>query len=106
MLMTACRVRLHSSFVDSDYLPKFGEKPEGWKASGKRVYRGLYRTATRHYINVDCNGASNIIRKVATTLGFDLGGVSRSAMFSPLRVRLWTLKNPRCLNNLSLVRIV
>jgi putative transposase len=26
-------------------LPTFGEKPEGWKESGQRVVRGLYRTA-------------------------------------------------------------
>jgi len=33
-----------ASFLDSDELPKFGEKTEGWKESGKRVNRGLYRS--------------------------------------------------------------
>ncbi len=30
-----------ASFLDSDLLPTFGEKPEGWQESGKRVKRGL-----------------------------------------------------------------
>lgn len=80
-----------ASFVDSDFLPTFGEKPEGWKESGKRVKRGLYRTANNWYINADCNGASNIIRKVATTLGLNLGGVGRGALTTPLRVRFWAI---------------
>jgi len=34
-----------ASFVDQDLLPKVGEKPEGWQASGKRTKRGIFRTA-------------------------------------------------------------
>lgn len=79
-----------ASFLDSDSLPTYGEKPEGWKALGKRVKRGLYRTGQNLYINADCNGAANIIRKVSITLGIDLCGVSRGALTTPLRVRLWT----------------
>lgn len=86
-----------ASSIDNDYLPTFGEKPEGWKASGKRVQRGLYRTAQNWYINADCNGAFNILRKVATTLGLNLGGVSRGALLTPLRSRLWTLQESPCL---------
>jgi putative transposase len=81
-----------ASFVDSDQLPKIGEKPEGWKESGKRVKRGLYRTANNQYINADCNGAANILRKVAATFGLNLNGVSRGALLTPLKVRLWTLQ--------------
>jgi len=85
-----------ASFVDSDFLPTIGAKPEGWKESGKRVKRGLYRTADNQYINADCNGAANILRKVATTLGLCLEGVSRGALLTPLKVRLWTLQeSPR-----------
>jgi transposase len=40
-----------------------------WKPSGRRVERGLYKTATGLLINADCNGAANIARKVATQLG-------------------------------------
>jgi len=78
-----------ASFLDGDSLPAHGEKPEGWQSSGKRVKRGLFRTAQNWYINADCNGAANILRKVSITLGLDLSGVSRGALTSPLRVRLW-----------------
>ncbi|MCI3281880.1 RNA-guided endonuclease TnpB family protein, partial [Synechococcus sp. PCC 6717] len=46
-----------ASFVDGDFLPTFGEKPDSWKSSGKRTKRGLFRTAQNWYINADCNGA-------------------------------------------------
>ncbi|MEG4597030.1 transposase [Microcoleus sp. F8_C2] len=81
-----------SSFLDSDELPKFGEKTEGWKESGKRVNRGLYRSKDGSKINADCNAAGNILRKVATTLGLCLKGVSRGGLISPLKVRIWTLQ--------------
>ncbi|MCV3214929.1 IS200/IS605 family accessory protein TnpB-related protein [Plectonema radiosum NIES-515] len=87
-----------SSFVDHDSLPTFGEKPvrasvsegEGWQASGKRVKRGLYRTAQGWLINADCNGAANIGRKVAMMLGLDLSGISRGDLSAPLRLKLWS----------------
>jgi len=79
-----------ASFLDSDLLPTFGEKPEGWQESGKRVKRGLYRSADGTKINADCNGAANILRKVAVKLGLDLSGISRGALIAPLRVRFWT----------------
>jgi putative transposase len=79
-----------ASFVDSDFLPTIGEKPEGWKESGRRVKRGLYRTGAKNwYINADCNGAANIIRKVATMLGLDLSGVGRGVLTAPLRISIW-----------------
>lgn len=80
-----------ASFLDGDSLPAHGEKPEGWKASGKRVKRGLYRTAQNWYVNADANGAANCIAKVAATLGLDLSGVSRGVLTSPSRVRLWAI---------------
>lgn len=79
-----------ASFVDNDFLPKFGEKLEGWKSSGKRTKRGLFRTALNWYINADCNGSANIIRKGSTTLGLDLSEVSRGALSTPLRLKLWS----------------
>lgn len=78
-----------ASFLDADSLPVYGEKPEGWKSSGKRVKRGLFRSAMNLYINADCNGAANIIRKVATKLELCLSGVSRGSLTSPLKVRFW-----------------
>ncbi|MFQ3618382.1 MAG: transposase [Cyanobacteriota bacterium] len=80
-----------ASFLDGDSLPAHGEKPVGWKSSGKRVKRGLFRTAQNWYINADCNGAANCIAKVAATLGLNLNGVSRGALTSPSRVRLWAI---------------
>ena len=80
-----------ASSLDNDSLPIFGEKPACWKPSGKRVKRGLYRTASNLYVNADCNGALNIIRKVAGTIGSDLIELSRGALTTPVRVRLWTL---------------
>jgi IS605 OrfB family transposase len=80
-----------ASFIDRDFLPAFGEKPEGWKESGKRVKRGLYRTAQGYLINADCNGAANMGRKnVAVMLGLDLSGISRGALSAPLKFKLWT----------------
>lgn len=78
-----------ASFVDQDELPVFGEKPEGWQATGRRTKRGLYRTAKNWYINADCNGAANILRKVSITLGLDLSGVSRGALTRPTRIYFW-----------------
>ncbi|NEO73177.1 transposase [Moorena sp. SIO3H5] len=86
-----------ASSLDNDSLPVFGEKPSDWKPSGKRVKRGLYRTASNLYVNADGNGALNIIRKVAGTIrqsrrfanGSDLIELSRGALTTPVRVRLW-----------------
>ena len=55
-----------ASFLDRDPLLvwKVGEKTKH-TFSGKRVKRGLYRAADGTLISADCNGSSNIIRKVA-----------------------------------------
>ena len=100
-----------SSFINDDFLPTFGEttpvggfpplktvansksddnKPERWKASGKRIKRGLYKTSCGFVCNSDCNGAANILRKVATTLKLNLSGVSRGSLSNPCRVLFWT----------------
>ena len=80
-----------ASFLDDDFLPTFGEKPERWEASGKRVNRGLYRSAVGKLINADANGAGNIIRKVATQLSLDLAKVSREVLMLPQRYQLSNL---------------
>jgi lycopene cyclase CruP len=78
-----------ASFIDQDELPTFGAKPEGWQESGKRVKRGLYRSKEGIRINADCNGAANILRKVAAKLRINLDGVSRGALIAPLRIQIW-----------------
>lgn len=77
-----------SSFLDNDLVPKYGEKPKGYKFSGRRVKRGLYRTAEGWSINADCNGAASILRKVATQLGISLVEVGREALTLPKRYTL------------------
>ncbi|HEY9639160.1 MAG TPA: hypothetical protein V6C57_01680, partial [Coleofasciculaceae cyanobacterium] len=78
-----------TSFLDNDFLPTFGEKPESWKPSGKRVERGQYKTARGTLINADCNGAANILRKVATQLGINLAEVGRAVLNLPKRYDLF-----------------
>jgi len=80
-----------ASFLDGDSLPKYGEKPEGWKASGKRVERGLYRSSNGSVVNADLNGAANILRKVASKLGIDLNQLGRRSLTTVARIRLWVL---------------
>ncbi|WP_289501566.1 hypothetical protein [Gloeocapsopsis sp. IPPAS B-1203] len=77
--------------MDNDTLPKHGGKPSDWRASGKRVKRGLYRTALNWYVNADAQASANIIRK-AVTLGLDLSEISRALLTAPQRIRLWLAK--------------
>lgn len=74
-----------ASFLDGDSLPKYGEKPEGWRASGKRIERGLYKTSQGFLVNADCNGAANIMRKVATQLKLNLAEVGMGSLTLPKR---------------------
>lgn len=94
-----------ASFLDTDTIPIYGEKPVGeatlkelgWNASGKRVKRGLYRSSQGVEINADCNGAANILRKVAVKLGLNLSGISRGELKAPLKFRFWTIQESQCL---------
>ena len=62
-----------------------------WKPSGRRTKRGLYRVGYgQWYLNADCNGAANIIRKVSRTLGLDLNRLSRGVLSHPHRIKLWS----------------
>jgi len=81
-----------ASFLDSDIIPIYGEKPEDWMPSGNRLKRGLYRTANGLLINADCNGAANILRKVAMTLGLNLERIGRGVLTRPQRIKLWSAK--------------
>lgn len=84
-----------ASSLDLDDIPVYGEKPAEWKSSGKRVKRGLYRSATGIEFNADINGAINIARKVAKQYGFDFDprGFARGVLTMPRRLRLWI--NPK-----------
>jgi putative transposase len=78
-----------ASFLDGDSLPVHGKKPEGWKASGRRTKRGLYKTAQKFFVNADLNGAANILNKVARNLDLDLSRLGRRCLSTVGRIRLW-----------------
>ncbi len=90
-----------ASFLDGDYLPNYGEKPNDWKPSGKRIKRGLYRSANNCLINADCNGAANIITKVSRKLSLDLSRLCRGTLTCPQRIYLWSAKKRRSNTDLS-----
>ncbi|MFE1627018.1 RNA-guided endonuclease InsQ/TnpB family protein [Brevibacillus reuszeri] len=52
-----------ASFLDGDEAPTYGEKGTKKSFSGKRIHRGMYRSAKGTLINADVNGAYNILRK-------------------------------------------
>ena len=53
-----------ASFLDNDEIPIYNKnKPINYKFSGKRVNRGLYKTASGLSVNADINGSLNILRK-------------------------------------------
>ncbi|MDH6058509.1 hypothetical protein [Umezakia ovalisporum] len=52
----------------------------------------MYKTSDGFKINADCNGAANILRKVAVMLGIDIGGMGRGCLSQPKKVRLCTLQ--------------
>jgi len=86
------------SYLDGDSLPAHGCKPDGWKASGKRIKRGLYRSGDGWLVNADLNGAANILRKVAGNLGIDLSRLGRRCLTTVSRVKLWVApKSNSCL---------
>jgi putative transposase len=81
-----------ASFLDADTIPVYGEKPAEWKASGRRIKRGLYKVHGGAVVNADCNGAANILRKVAVKLGLNLGGISSGDLTAPLKIRFWSIQ--------------
>ena len=46
-----------------DPMPVYGKEEGRPVFSGKRIQRGLYKTASGLILNADCNGAANILRK-------------------------------------------
>lgn len=52
-----------ASFLDNDSIPTYGEIETKPTFSGKRIKRGLYKTASGKLINADINASLNIIKK-------------------------------------------
>ena len=76
-----------SSFIDNDILPEYkAEQPYSGKFSGRRIYRGLYKTLDGTVINADINGAANILRKSKQNFNFE--ELCRGLLASPQRIRL------------------
>lgn len=86
-----------ASYLDGDSLPQHGEKPAGWKASGRRIKRGLYRSLDGSLINADLQAAANILRKVAGNLNLNLGRLGRRCLTTAGRIRIW--KKPNLIHN-------
>lgn len=76
-----------ASFLDRDPLPAYNAKNHQKQSfDGKRIKRGLYQAADGRYINADCNGSYNIVRKVAPN-AFGPEGVEDFAVH-PVRITL------------------
>ena len=76
-----------SSFLDKDVLPTYkAEQPFTGKFSGKRVYRGLYKSKNGTLINADVNGSANIMRKCKQNLDFEK--LCNGLLTSPQRIRV------------------
>ncbi|MEG5159210.1 transposase [Microcoleus sp. AT3-A2] len=85
-----------ASFLDRDFLPvKVGEKPDNWQPSGKRIKRGLYRSASGLILNADVNGAANIIRKSNVAIDSIVERVGSGLLTNPLRIKLWVDSSPK-----------
>ncbi|MCI7191612.1 MAG: transposase [Lachnospiraceae bacterium] len=76
-----------ASFWDKDILPVYNsDNPKEYHFSGKRVHRGLYRTAGGKTFNADINGALNIMRKSSVV---DMSILySRGEVDTPVRIRI------------------
>ncbi len=76
-----------ASFWDKDEIPLYNaDNPLDYEFSGKRIYRGLYRTAKGKLLNADVNGALNILRK-SRVVDVDVL-YSRGEVDTPVRIRL------------------
>ena len=76
-----------SSFWDRDDLPVYNaDNPKEYPFSGRRLHRGLYKTASSKIINADVNGALNIMRKSRVV---DINILySRGEVDTPIRIRI------------------
>lgn len=77
-----------SSFLDMDALPEYkAEQHYAGSFTGKRIKRGLYKSADGTIVNADLNGAANILRK--SKQNFDFEELCRGLLASPQRIRLF-----------------
>lgn len=75
-----------ASYLDNDKIPVYNpECKNTYVFSGKRIKRGLYRSANGTIINADLNGAANILRKSKQNLRELCSGL----LASPRRIRIF-----------------
>ena len=76
-----------ASFCDKDEIPVYNDdNPKQYIFSGKRICRGMYRTASGYKFNADVNGALNILRKSKVV---SLEGLyCRGELDTPVRIRV------------------
>lgn len=76
-----------ASFWDKDDIPVYNaDNPKEYPFSGRRVHRGLYKTASGKTLNADVNGALNIMRKSNVV---DLSILyARGEVDTPVRIRI------------------
>lgn len=78
-----------ASFLDLDFIPTYSkEEPDTkYHFSGRRVHRGLYKSADGTLMNADVNGAANILRKA----GYDVSNIKIARLLDPAIVKFKTL---------------
>ena len=76
-----------ASFFDKDEIPVYNDdNPKQYTFSGKRIHRGMYKTASGYTFNADVNGAANILRKSKVV---SLEGLyCRGELDTPVRIRI------------------
>ena len=75
-----------ASFLDKDFIPTYKDDDNtSYQFSGKRIKRGLYKTANGKLIHADTNGSYNIMRKA----GFEIDNMPdlfNRKIITPLRL--------------------
>ena len=76
-----------ASFLDLDAIPIYNaDNPYTGTFSGRRIKRGLYRSANGFLVNADVNGAANILRKSKQNFNFE--ELCRGVLATPTRIRV------------------
>jgi putative transposase len=77
-----------ASCLDADPLPVYDAATPAPTFSGRRVKRGLYRSASGRRLNADVNGAYNILRKVLPdAFGKGIAGAAVHPVRLPVRTK-------------------
>lgn len=76
-----------ASFFDKDNIPTYNsDNQQSYNFSGKRIHRGLYKTANGYTFNADVNGALNILSKSKVVCLDAL--YCRGEVDTPIRIRV------------------